>query len=73
MIGPGSAPYSGYLVRSLPPPRPCLPSHREEFQFDHHCGGLNLDATPNDIIRRIKRYSDLRLAEASRSPTSTVR
>jgi hypothetical protein len=21
-------------------------AHREEFEFDHHCGGPNLDATP---------------------------
>jgi hypothetical protein len=27
-------------------------AHREEFEFDHHCGGPNLDATPNDIIER---------------------
>jgi len=24
--------------------------HREEFEFDRHCSGPNLDATPNDII-----------------------
>src|SRR5215208_278305 len=39
-------------------------AHREEFEFDHHCGGPNLDATPNDIIRRIERYSGVKLAEA---------
>jgi predicted DsbA family dithiol-disulfide isomerase len=39
-------------------------AHREEFEFDHHCGGPNLDATPNDIIRRIERYAGLHLAEA---------
>jgi hypothetical protein len=22
----------------------------KHFEFDHHCGGPNLDATPNDII-----------------------
>jgi hypothetical protein len=27
-------------------------AHREEFEFDRHCSGPNLDATPNDIIRR---------------------
>jgi len=32
-------------------------AHREEFEFDRHCSGPNLDATPNDIIRRIERYS----------------
>lgn len=43
-------------------------AHREEFEFDHHCGGPNLDATPNDIIRRIERYSGVRLAEAFAIP-----
>jgi hypothetical protein len=33
--------------------------HREEF--DRHCSGPNLDATPNDIVRRIERYSGVRL------------
>jgi hypothetical protein len=38
--------------------------HREEFEFDRHCSGPNLDATPNDIIRRIERYSGVkRLAD----------
>jgi hypothetical protein len=32
-------------------------AHREEFEFDHHCSGPNLDVTSNDIIRRIERYS----------------
>jgi hypothetical protein len=36
--------------------------HREEF--DRHCSGPNLDATPNDIVRRIERYSGVKLAEA---------
>ena len=38
-------------------------AHREEFEFDHHCIGPNLDATPNDIIRRIERYSGVQVAE----------
>ena len=24
-------------------------AHREGFEFDRHCSGPNLDATPNDI------------------------
>src|SRR6185437_281760 len=32
-------------------------AHREKFEFEHHCGGPNLDETPNDIIGRIERYS----------------
>jgi hypothetical protein len=43
-------------------------AHREEFEFDRHCGGPNLDATPNDIIRRIERYSGLKLAAAFAIP-----
>jgi len=43
-------------------------AHREEFEFDCHCGGANLDATPNDIIGRIERYSGIRLADAFAIP-----
>jgi len=43
-------------------------AHREEFEFDRHCRGPNLDATPNDIIRRIERYSGVKLAEHSAIP-----
>jgi hypothetical protein len=43
-------------------------AHREEFEFDRHCSGPNLDATPNDIIRRIERYSGVKLAEAFAIP-----
>jgi hypothetical protein len=39
-------------------------AHRDEFEFDHHCSGPNLDATPNDIIHRIERYSGVKLAAA---------
>ena len=44
-------------------------AHREEFEFAHHAGGPNLDATPNDIIRRIEAYSGVPLAEAFAIPT----
>jgi hypothetical protein len=43
-------------------------AHREEFEFDRHCGGSNLDATPNDIIRRIERHSGVKVAEAFAIP-----
>src|SRR5215831_11951381 len=43
-------------------------AHREEFEFDHHCGGPNLDATPNDIVGRIERYSGVKLAKAFSIP-----
>lgn len=39
-------------------------AHREEFEFDHHCGGPNLDATPRQILARIEGYTGLALADA---------
>ena len=43
-------------------------AHREEFEFDQHCGGANLDTTPNNIIGRIERYSRIKLADAFAIP-----
>ncbi|MEE4915403.1 thioredoxin [Pseudomonas alliivorans] len=43
-------------------------AHREAFEFEHHAGGPNLDATPNDIIARLEGYSGVRLAEAFAQP-----
>ena len=43
-------------------------AHREEFEFDHHCRGANMSATPNDIIARIESYSGVKLAEAFAIP-----
>src|ERR1700742_2952903 len=43
-------------------------AHREEFEFERHCRGPNLDATPNDIIARIEAYSGVPLAEAFAIP-----
>jgi hypothetical protein len=43
-------------------------AHREEFEFDRHCGGSNIDATPNDVIMRIERYSGVKRAEAFAIP-----
>jgi protein-disulfide isomerase len=43
-------------------------AHREEFEFERHASGPNMDATPNDIIARIEAYSGLKLAEAFASP-----
>lgn len=42
--------------------------HREEFEFRDHCSGPNMDATPNDVIRRIEAYSGLKLADAFAIP-----
>jgi hypothetical protein len=43
-------------------------AHREEFEFERHCRGANMDATPNVIIARIERYSGMQLAEAFAIP-----
>jgi hypothetical protein len=43
-------------------------AHREEFEFEHHCRGSNMDATPHDIIARIENYSGVELAEAFALP-----
>lgn len=43
-------------------------AHRDEFEFDHHWGGPNRDATPNDIIARIENYSGIQLTEAFAIP-----
>jgi len=43
-------------------------AHREEFEFDHHASGANMDATPNDIIKRIEDYSGVKVAEAFAIP-----
>ena len=43
-------------------------AHREEFEFERHCGGPNLGATPNDIITRIEGYSGVKLGEAFAIP-----
>jgi hypothetical protein len=48
-------------------------AHREEFEFDRHCSGPNLDATPNDIIRRIERYSGREACRGLRDPRSRPR
>ena len=43
-------------------------AHRREFEFDHHCSGPNLEATPNDIITRVESYSGANLVEAFAIP-----
>jgi hypothetical protein len=43
-------------------------AHRQEFEFDHHCSGPNLDASPNDVIARIESYSGTKLSEAFAIP-----
>ncbi|HUC12013.1 MAG TPA: thioredoxin [Stellaceae bacterium] len=43
-------------------------AHREEFEFERHCSGPNLDTTPNEIIARIESYSGVKLTEAFAIP-----
>ena len=43
-------------------------AHREEFEFERHCGGLNREATPNDIIARIEGYTGIMLTAAFAIP-----
>ena len=43
-------------------------AHREEFEFDRHCRGANMSATPNDIIARIEGYATSNLPRLLRSP-----
>ncbi|MBD1551622.1 DsbA family protein [Pseudomonas typographi] len=43
-------------------------AHRDEFEFERHAGGPNMDATPNDIIARLEGYSGVPLREAFAEP-----
>ncbi|EJC81809.1 hypothetical protein Rleg4DRAFT_3497 [Rhizobium leguminosarum bv. trifolii WSM2297] len=42
--------------------------HPEEFEFDHHAGGANMDVTPNQIIERLENYSGVKLKDAFAIP-----
>ena len=42
--------------------------HREEFEFTDHCSGPNMNATPQQIIERIERYSHVLLGAAFARP-----
>ena len=43
-------------------------AHRDEFEFEKHAGGANMDATPREIIARLEDYSGVKLAEAFAIP-----
>jgi hypothetical protein len=45
-----------------------IAAHREEFEFDQHFGGANLDATPRQIIDRLEAYSGIALWDAFSIP-----
>ncbi|KFD18456.1 hypothetical protein GTPT_2646 [Tatumella ptyseos ATCC 33301] len=42
--------------------------HREEFEFEDHCRGPNMTATPQQIIERIEKYSGIRVSDAFDKP-----
>ena len=47
--------------------------HREEFEFTDHCSGPNLDATPRQIVERLKAYSGVDASEPfARADLQTV-
>jgi hypothetical protein len=43
-------------------------AHREEFEFDHHCGGANLDVTPRELVGRLEALSGMSVSEAFAFP-----
>lgn len=43
-------------------------AHREEFEFEKHAGGPNMDATPNLILERLEVYSGVALKDAFAIP-----
>jgi protein-disulfide isomerase len=46
-------------------------ARRDDYEFEDHAGGSNMDATPNQIIERIKQHSDVDVAEAFAIPALT--
>ena len=48
-------------------------AHRDEFEFERHCRGPNMDATPNDIISASNATAACSLPRPSRSRTLTAR
>lgn len=43
-------------------------AHRDEFEFERHAGGANMDVTPNQIIERLEAYSGVKLKDAFAIP-----
>jgi len=73
--------YSGVIVRcilaasTLPDGKTAahkvmqaVADHREEFEFTDHCSGPNMQATPEEIIARIERYSGVEVTQAFARP-----
>ncbi len=73
--------YSGVLVRcilaasTLPEGREAakkvmsaIGAHCEEYEFEHHAGGPNMDVTPSQLIARLEEHSGVALREAFAIP-----
>ncbi|WP_298280972.1 thioredoxin [Acidocella sp.] len=45
-----------------------IAAHRAAFEFEHHCAGPNMSASPNEIIARLEAHSGLPLAAAFATP-----
>ncbi|MBX5189597.1 thioredoxin domain-containing protein [Rhizobium sp. NZLR3b] len=45
-----------------------IAADREEFEFERHAGGANMDVTPNQIIERLEGYSGIKLKDAFAIP-----
>lgn len=48
-----------------------IADHREEFEFEEHCRGENLDCTPRQLIEKLEKYSGVALFEAFDAPQLT--
>ena len=42
--------------------------HREEFEFTDHCRGPNMDATPQQILERLEKYSGISVSQPFDKP-----
>lgn len=73
--------FSGVLVRcivaasTLPEGRDAarqvmdaIGAHRDEYEFEHHAGGANMDTTPNQLIARLEAHSGIALRAAFAIP-----
>ncbi len=45
-----------------------IAAHRDEFEFEQHAYGANMDATPRQIVARLEGYGGVKLAEAFAIP-----
>ena len=43
-------------------------AHRDEFEFEQHAHGANMDATPRQIVASLESYSGVKLARAFAIP-----